>query len=199
MTVVTRILLDCTVSLGDTRTMSPHQTLTSTTTQQTSCLKDTARLDPAWKKRTSLMQATCQHDFYEPGAPQSYAWARDDRLNRPRVNGLLVFELREKLSTSRLADALLSLRMATRNESKDLMSKPEHMGYYFAFLDCLDRQGEAALNLAGGKDSPVTTDVDQPLKQQRAGGTRRTLFDRSLCSHRIDYTEITILSSAHAR
>jgi len=82
---------------------------------------------------------------------------------------LLVYEFHEKLPASRLADALHSLRMAARRETKDLMWKSEHLGYYLVFLDRLERLGEAALNPGGGKDAQVAMDVDPPPKRQRTG------------------------------
>ena len=84
---------------------------------------------------------------------------------------LLVFEFHEKLPASQLADALRALRMAARKETKDLMWKAEHMGYYLVFLDRLVWFGEAALNSGSGKDTPVAMDVDPPPKRQRTGGT----------------------------
>ncbi|KAH9019891.1 hypothetical protein EDB85DRAFT_2196018 [Lactarius pseudohatsudake] len=50
---------------------------------------------------------------------------------------LLVFEFHEKL------------------ETKDLMWKGEHMGYYLIFFDHLERLGEASPNTGGGKDAQL--------------------------------------------
>ena len=84
---------------------------------------------------------------------------------------LLVFEFHEKLPAPRLADTPHALHMAVRKETKDLMWKTEHTGFYLVFLDRLERLGEAALNSGSGKDAPVAMYVDQPPKQQRTGGT----------------------------
>ena len=140
---------------------------TSTTAQQTTWLKDTAPLDPAWKERV-------QHSYKLlvdtiSAYPDCLKVTRGPATIAPIdlvMMALLVFEFHEKLSPSRLADALHGLRMAARKETKDLMWKGEHMGYYLVFLDRLERQGEAAL-----KDSPVAMDVDPPPKRQRTGGT----------------------------
>jgi hypothetical protein len=83
---------------------------------------------------------------------------------------LLVFEFQDKLSASRLADALHGLRMAARNETKDLMWKSEHMGHYLVFLDRLERLGEGALGPSSSNDASVPMDVDPPAKRQRTGG-----------------------------
>jgi len=84
---------------------------------------------------------------------------------------LLIFEFQEKLSGSRLAYALYALRMAARKETKDLMWKTEHMGYYLIFLDRLERLGEGALgpNSAVSNDGPVAMDMDPPAKRQWTG------------------------------
>ncbi|KAH9159339.1 hypothetical protein EDB89DRAFT_2050944, partial [Lactarius sanguifluus] len=82
---------------------------------------------------------------------------------------LLVFDFHEKLSSSRLADALHAPRMAVCRETKDLMWKGEHMSYYLVFLDRLERLGEAAMNTGDGKDAQVAMDVDPPPKRQRTG------------------------------
>ena len=84
---------------------------------------------------------------------------------------LLVFEFHEKLLPPRLADALHALRMAARKETKDLLWKCEHMGYYLVFLDRLKRPGEVALNSGVGKDAEVAVDVSPPPKRQWTGGT----------------------------
>jgi hypothetical protein len=148
---------------------------TTTTTQQTTWLKDTAPLDPAWKKRVQhtyklLIDTLAVH-------PDCLKVTRGPATIAPIdlvMMVLLVFEFQDKLSASRLADALHALRMAARNETKDLMWKPEHMGYYLVFLDRLERLGEAALSPSGGggaKDAGVPMDVDPPAKRQRTGGT----------------------------
>jgi hypothetical protein len=83
---------------------------------------------------------------------------------------LLVFEFQDKLSASRLADALHALRMAARKETKDLMWKSEHMGHYLVFLDRLERLGEGALGPSSGNNGSVPMDVDPPAKRQRTDG-----------------------------
>ncbi|KAH8995990.1 hypothetical protein EDB92DRAFT_2112744 [Lactarius akahatsu] len=141
---------------------------TSTTAQQTTWLKDTAPLDPAWKKRV-------QHSYKLlidtlSAYPDCLKVSRGPATIAPIdlvMMVLLVFEFHEKLSPSRLADALHALRMAARRETKDLMWKGEHMSYYLVFLDRLERLGEAAMNTGGGKDAQM--DVDPPPKRQRTG------------------------------
>ncbi|KAH9062537.1 hypothetical protein EDB83DRAFT_2552030 [Lactarius deliciosus] len=143
---------------------------TTTTAQQTTWLKDTAPLDPAWKKRV--------HHSYKllidtlSAYPDCLKVSRGPATIAPIdlvMMVLLVFEFHEKLSSSRLADALHALRMAARRETKDLMWKGEHMSYYLVFLDRLERLGEAAMNTGGGKDAQVAMDVDPPPKRQRTG------------------------------
>ena len=145
---------------------------TATTAQQTTWLKDTAPLDPAWKKRV-------QHSYKLlidtiVAYPECLKVTRGPATIAPIdlvMMVLLVFEFHEKLPAPRLADALRALRMAARKETKDLMWKTEHMGFYLVFLDRLERLGEAALNSGSGKDAPVAMDVDPPPKRQRTGGT----------------------------
>ncbi|KAI0289070.1 hypothetical protein BC826DRAFT_640390 [Russula brevipes] len=142
---------------------------TTTTTQQTTWLKDTAPLDPAWKKRV-------QHAFkllVDTLAvyPECLKVTRGPATIAPIdlvMMVLLVFEYGEKLSAPRLADALHGLRMAARKETKDLMWKSEHMSHYLGFFDRLERLGEAAL-APGSEDTPVSMDVDPPAKRQRTG------------------------------
>jgi hypothetical protein len=142
---------------------------TTTTSQQTTWLKDTAPLDPAWKKRIQhtyklLVDTVVAH-------PNCLKVTRGPATIAPIdlvMMVLLVFEFQEKLSGSRLADALHALRMAARKETKDLMWKSEHMGHYLVFLDRLERLGEGALGLSS--DAPVAMDVDPPAKRQRTGG-----------------------------
>ncbi|KAN0114200.1 Protein of unknown function DUF262 domain containing protein [Russula decolorans] len=141
---------------------------TTTTSQQTTWLKDTAPLDPAWKKRIQhtyklLVDTVVAH-------PNCLKVTRGPATIAPIdlvMMVLLVFEFQEKLSGSRLADALHALRMAARKETKDLMWKSEHMGHYLVFLDRLERLGEGALGLSS--DAPVAMDVDPPAKRQRTG------------------------------
>ncbi|KAH9033794.1 hypothetical protein EDB85DRAFT_2144749 [Lactarius pseudohatsudake] len=141
--------------------------MTSTTAQQTTWLKDTAPLD-AWKKWV-------QHSYKMlidtlSAYPDCLKVSRGPATIAPIdlvMMVLLVFEFHEKLSPSRLADALHALRMAARRETKDLMWKGEHMSYYLVFLDHLYRLGEAAMNTGGGKDAQM--DVDPPPKRQRTG------------------------------
>ena len=61
--------------------------------------------------------------------------------------------------------------MAVRKETKGLMWKTGHMGFYIVFLDRLERRGKAALNSRSGKGAHVAIDVDPPPKRQRTGGT----------------------------
>ena len=145
----------------------------TTTSQQTTWLKDTAPLDPAWKKRVQytfklLIDTLVAH-------PDCLKVTRGPSTIAPIdlvMMVLLVFEFQEKLSVSRLADALHALRMAARKETKDLMWKSEHMGYYLVFLDRLERLGEGALgpSSAIANDAPVAIDMDPPAKRQRTGG-----------------------------
>jgi hypothetical protein len=146
---------------------------TTTTSQQTTWLKDTAPLDPAWKKRVQhtyklLVDTIVAH-------PSCLKVTRGPATIAPIdlvMMVLLVFEFQEKMSGSRLADALHALRMAARKETKDLMWKSEHMGHYLVFLDRLERLGEGALgpSSAIANDAPVAMDADPPLKRQRTGG-----------------------------
>ncbi|KAI0245524.1 hypothetical protein BJV78DRAFT_358061 [Lactifluus subvellereus] len=148
----------------------PIKRTTTTTSQHTTWVKDTAPLDPAWKKRV-------QHTFK---LLVDTLKAYSDCLKVTRgpatiapvdlvMMVLLVFELQNKLSASRLADALRVLRMLTRKETKDLMWKSEHMGYYVVFFDHLERLGEAILGSSSVQDAQVPMDVDPPAKRQRTG------------------------------
>ena len=151
----------------------------TTTTQQTTWLKDTAPLDPSWKKRMQhtyklLVDTLKAH-------PQCLKVTRGPATIAPIdlvMMVLLVFEFQDKLSASRLADALHALRMAARDKTKDLMWKSEHMGHYLVFLDRLERLGEAALSPSIAKDASVPMDVDPPAKRQRTGGTFLLSFER---------------------
>ncbi|KAH9054858.1 hypothetical protein EDB87DRAFT_1644608 [Lactarius vividus] len=139
---------------------------TATTAQQTTWLKDTAPLDPAWKKRV-------QHSYKLlidtlSAYPECLKVSRGPATIAPIdlvMMVLLVFEFHDKLSSSRLADALHALRMAARKETKDLMWKGEHMGYYLVFLDRLERLGEAA-----------------PPKRQRTGDYTPTVLSSPVSS-----------------
>jgi len=147
---------------------------TTTTSQQTTWLKDTAPLDPAWKKKV-------QHT-YKLLVDTLVAYPNCLKVTRGPVTiapidlvamVLLVFEFQEKLSASQLADALHALRMAAREKTKDLMWKSEHMTYYLIFLNRLERWDEAAsppIN-AIANDAPVAMDVvEPPAKRQRIDG-----------------------------
>ena len=149
----------------DSRPIIKH--MTATTAQQTTWLKETAPLDPAWKKRV-------QHS-YKLLVDMIVAYPECLKATRPATIASIdpvmmdiVFEFHETLPASRLADAL---RMAARKETKDLMWKTEHTGFYLVFLDRLERLGEAALNSGSGKDVPVAMDVDPPPKRQQTGST----------------------------
>ena len=142
----------------------------TTTSQQTTWLKDAAPLDPAWKKRV--------HQTYKlltdtlAAHPKCLKVSRGPATIAPIdlvMMVLLVFEFQDKLPASRLPDALHALRMAARKETKDLMWKSEHMSYYLVFLDRLERLGEAALDSSSTKDT-VPPDVDPPAKRQKTGG-----------------------------
>ncbi|KAH9957584.1 hypothetical protein BC827DRAFT_1224453 [Russula dissimulans] len=143
---------------------------TTTTSQQTTWLKDTAPLDPAWKGRVQhtyklLIDTITAH-------PDCLKVTRGPATIAPIdlvMMVLLVFEFQDKLSVARLADALHALRAAARKETKDLMWKSEHMGHYLVFLDRLERLGEAALGQSSARDGPVPMDVDPPAKRQRTG------------------------------
>ena len=143
---------------------------TTTTSQQTTWLKDTAPLDPAWKKRV-------QHTYKLlidtlKAYPDCLKVSRGPATIAPIdlvMMVLLVFEFQDKLSATRLADALRALRMSARKETKDLMWKSEHMGYYVVFLDHLERLGESVLGSSSAQDTPVPMDVDSPAKRQRTG------------------------------
>ena len=144
---------------------------TTTTTQQTTWLKDTAPLDPAWKKRVQhtyklLVDTLTTHPSCLKVTHGPATIAPIDLV----MMVLLVFEFQDKLSASRLADALHALRMAARDKTKDLMWKSEHMGHYLVFLDRLEKLGEAALSPSNAKDAAVPMDVDPPAKRQRTGG-----------------------------
>lgn len=168
---------------------------TTTTSQQTTWLKDTAPLDPAWKKKIQhtyklLVDTVVAH-------PRCLKVTRGPATIAPIdlvMMVLLVFEFQEKLSGSRLAEALHALRMAARKETKDLMWKSEHMGHYLVFLDRLERLGEAALGPSGAiaNDAPVAMDVDPPAKRQRTGGmpfhVLRDAMDYSAHGTLIDYS-----------
>ena len=155
----------------DTRPMLKRSA--TSTAQQTTWLKDAAPLDPAWKKKIQhtyrlLVDTLVAH-------PNCLKVTRGPTTIAPIdlvMMVLLVFEFQEKLSASRLADALHALRMAARKETKDLMWKSEHMGHYVVFLDRLERLGEGALGPSGAAadDAPVVMDVEPPPKRQRTGG-----------------------------
>jgi hypothetical protein len=144
---------------------------TSTTAQQTTWLRDTAPLDPIWKSRVQhtykLLLDTLS--VY----PECLKVTRGPATIAPIdlvMMVLLVFEFQDKLSRSQLADALRALRMSARKETKDLMWKSEHMGYYLVFLDRLERLGEGALGSNASRDDQVPMDVDPPAKRQRTDG-----------------------------
>src|SRR6266478_5040347 len=145
----------------------------TTTSQQTTWLRDTAPLDPAWKKRVQHTYKLLVDTLV--AYPDCLKVTRGPTTIAPIdlvMMVLLVFEFQEKLSAARLADALRTLRMAARNETKDLMWKSEHMGHYLVFLDRLERLGEGALGpgSASANDAPVSMDVDPPTKRQRTSG-----------------------------
>src|SRR6266404_1141022 len=94
---------------------------TSTTVQQTTWLKDTAPLDPAWKKRVHHSYKLLVDTISK--YPECLKVTRGPATIAPIdlvVMVLLVFEFHEKLPTSCLADALHALRMSARKETKDL-------------------------------------------------------------------------------
>jgi hypothetical protein len=145
----------------------------TTYSQQATWLKDTAPLDPAWKKKIQHTYKLLVDTLVT--YPNCLKVTRGPTTIAPIdlvMMVLLVFEFQEKLSASRLADALHALRMAARKETKDLMWKSEHMGHYAVFLDRLERLGEGALGPSSvtADDAPVVMDVDPPAKRQRTGG-----------------------------
>lgn len=162
---------------------------TATSAQQTTWLKDPAPLDPAWKKRVKYSYKLLIDTL--SAYPECLKVTRGPSTIAPIdlvMMVLLVFEFHTKLSTSRLADALRGLRMAARTETKDLMWKSEHMGYYLVFLDRLERLGEGALNPGGGKDAQVAMEFDPPPKRQRTGGTYLSTGKRNRSlTHYLDY------------
>ncbi|KAI0292356.1 hypothetical protein B0F90DRAFT_1770838 [Multifurca ochricompacta] len=140
----------------------------TTTSQQTAWLKDAAPLDLAWKKRVQhtyqlLVDTLSAHPDCLQVAHGPATIAPIDLV----MMVLLVFEFHEKLPAIRLPDALHALRMAARNETKDLMWKTEHLGYYVVFLERLERLGEAVLNTSSDLSAQVLMDVDPPAKRQR--------------------------------
>jgi hypothetical protein len=152
----------------------------TTTSQQTTWLKDTAPLDPAWKKRVQHTYKLLVDTL--AAYPDCLKVTRGPSTIAPIdlvMMVLLVFEFQDKLSVSRLADAIKALRMAARNETKDLMWKSEHMGYYLVFLGRLQEVGESTLAPSSAKDAsvPMDVDVDSPAKRQRTGGTHSLLFE----------------------
>ncbi|KAH9062541.1 hypothetical protein EDB83DRAFT_839875 [Lactarius deliciosus] len=129
--------------------------------QLTTWLKDTALHDPAWKKRLQHSYKLLIDTLSEYS--ECLKVSHGPTTVVPIGPGLammvlLVFKFHEKLSSSRLA---------ARRETKDLVWRGEHMGYYLIFLDHLERLGEAALNTGGGKDAQVVMDIDPPPKRQR--------------------------------
>ena len=148
----------------------------TTTSQQTTWLKDTAPLDPTWKKRVQhtyklLVDTLATHPDCLKVTRGPVTIAPIDLV----MMVLLVFEFQDKFSASRLADALHALRMAARTETKDLMWKSEHMGFYLVFLDRLQKLGEGALGPSSSstKEGPAPMDVDPPAKRQRTDGVPR--------------------------
>ena len=155
--------------------LDPHpiiQRTTTTTVQQTTWLKDTAPLDPAWKKRVqhSYKLLVDTLSVYSECLTVSRGHTTIAPIDFVMII-LLAFEFQEKLLAPQLADAPRALPMAARKETKDLIWKAEHMGYYLVFLDRLVWLGEAALNSGSGKDAPVAMDVDPLPMRQRTGGT----------------------------
>ena len=180
---------------------------TATTAQQTMWLKDTAPLDPAWKKRVKNSYKLLVDTL--SSYPECLKVTRGPATIAPIdlvMMVLLVFEFHEKLPASRLADALHALRMAARRETKDLMWKGEHMGYYLVFLDRLERLGEAAMNSGGGKDAmdvdppPKHVDPPPPPKRQRTGGTLPLTLQQGSLAHSLSqrnrlHADVPILAS----
>jgi hypothetical protein len=175
----------------------------TTTSQQTTWLRDTAPLDPAWKKKIQhtyrlLVDTLVAH-------PNCLKVTRGPATIAPIdlvMMVLLIFEFQEKLSGSRLADALHALRMAARKETKDLMWKSEHMNHYLVFLDRLEKLGESALGPSSAitNDAPVTMDIDPPAKRQRTGGMSfhvvRDDMDCSAHGTLTDYSSVSLSSPA---
>jgi hypothetical protein len=145
----------------------------TTTSQQTTWLKDTAPLDPAWKKKVQHTYKLLVDTIV--AYPDCLKVTRGPATIAPIdlvMMALLVFEFQDKLTASRLSNALHALRMAARQETRDLMWKSEHMGHYVVFLDRLQRHGDAGSGPSNppASDAPVSMDVDPPAKRQRTGG-----------------------------
>ncbi len=118
---------DCAV---DPRSGSPHQYFRlerqpNRSTKRITLLKDTADAG------TRLVLST---RFRRTQSASNYARACDECAHRLLLVVLLVFKFHEKLPASRLADAARASH-GSAQETKDLMRKSEHMGFYLAFLD----------------------------------------------------------------
>jgi hypothetical protein len=179
---------------------------TTTTSQQTTWLRDTAPLDPIWKSRV--------HNTYKllldtlSVYPECLKVTRGPATIAPIdlvMMVLLVFEFQDKLSRTHLADALRALRMSARKETKDLMWKSEHMGYYLVFLDRLERLGEGALGPNGTRDDQVPMHIDPPAKRQRMDGALPLtltvnhdsyILDRLFTHYADDLSTITFLDTS---
>jgi hypothetical protein len=112
---------------------------TMTSSQQTMCLKNTAPLDPAWcNTHTSYLLIRLKHIPMAQGVLRPCSISAD----KPCDDGFTLSKFQDKLSVSRLADALRALRMSARKETKGLMCKSEHVGYYVVSLDHLKRLSE---------------------------------------------------------
>ncbi|KAH9011616.1 hypothetical protein EDB84DRAFT_1007766 [Lactarius hengduanensis] len=148
------------ITLSLQTTLDPRPIVMRTTAtaaaQLTTWLKDTALFDPPWKKR--------QQHSYKLLIDTLSEYSECLKVSHGPATIAPIDLVMVVLSSSRLVGAL---RMAARWETKDLMWKGEHMGYYLVFLDRLERLGEVALNTGGGKDARVAMDVDPPPKRQR--------------------------------
>ncbi|KAI0245517.1 hypothetical protein BJV78DRAFT_1365328 [Lactifluus subvellereus] len=139
---------------------------TTTASQQTTWLKDTA---PLVRRGRSVCNTR-----------SSYSSIRSKHIRVSRgpatiapidlvMMVLLVFGFQDKLSASWVADALRALRMSARKETNDLMCKSEYMGYYVVFLGHLERMGEAVLGSSSAQDAQVPMDINPLAKRQRTG------------------------------
>ena len=116
------------------------------------------------------VQTPCRYACVTSKLSQGDLRTRDDSANRSCDDGAARFRVQDKFSASRLADALHALCVAACKETKDLMWKSEHMGFYLVFLDCLERLGEEASGPSNNNDGSVAMDVDPPAKRQRTEG-----------------------------
>jgi hypothetical protein len=101
--------------------LDPHLIIkrTTATSQQTALLKDTAPLDPTWKSRAQHAYGLLLDTLtaYPNCLKVSRGTSTVETIN-PVMAVLLVFEFRDKLSVSRLADSLQDIRIPARKATK---------------------------------------------------------------------------------